>query len=213
MVYASSTLPPGPAAPSRRLTLDQARAHSRLIATLRTVFVAAAVASLTAVFVSTVVHGFNGGFAARSTMDGSAPLTMVNPRFSGRSATGEAFQITAEVATREGAASPRVSLNRPVYRDSAGRIMVAPNGLYDESQRQILLQGQVTVIDGAGNRFNTADARIDVENNVVRGENGIVGEGQLGVLRAGAYEFDQQRRTTRFYNSVVGTIPDRSTAD
>jgi lipopolysaccharide export system protein LptC len=194
--------------PRRALSLKAARQRSRLVGGLRRFFVAGAGAALASVFVFMALNAVEGGFM-RDQYAASEPLRMLNPRFTGRTDKGGAFQLSAEAATREKGAAPDMDLTSPVYRDVEGTIVLAPHGRYDEQGKKVSLGGEVLFSDPGGNRFSTPDMVIDLESGTITGQAGVTGAGPLGVLQADAYEIRQADRVVVLRGTVKGQIPER----
>ncbi|HVZ99334.1 MAG TPA: LPS export ABC transporter periplasmic protein LptC [Caulobacterales bacterium] len=193
--------------PRRVLSLRQARRRSAVVAGLRRFFVAAAGASFASVFVFMAVSTLQGvGAEDRAA---SEPLRMLNPRFTGRTAQGGPFQITAETALRDRGGKQLVHLASPVYRAQDGTVVLAPRGVYDESARSIVLNGEVLFSERGGNRFSTSNMVVDLANGAVHGDREVTGAGPLGVVRADAYEIRQGDRALVLHGAVRGQIPDR----
>lgn len=193
--------------PNRRLTLQQARGRSRLVHFLRFLFTGLAAASLASVFVYTTLYSYSGGFSRTEVSPSSEQVTMVQPRFTGRMNDDILFQLTAADAQRASEESGPIALNGPVYRESGGRVMVAPNGVYESTDGLIRLSGGVTFTDGSGNRFTSSDAVIDTRNRTLTGTAQIIGEGPLGVIRADAYELRDADGSIAFRGRVRGILP------
>lgn len=174
---------------------------------MRFVFVGLAAAALASVFVYTTAYSLAGGFTFQQQDNSAGPITMVQPRFTGRLDEAATFQLTANAASREGPNQGPISLNAPVYRETSGRVVLAPSGSYDAAGGQIDLSGGVTFTDDAGNRFTSSVAQIDVENRILRGATEIIGDGPLGVVRADAYELHGQGRIV-FRGNVRGVLPE-----
>lgn len=194
--------------PRRALTLKQARRRSRLIAVLRRVLVAAAGAALASVFVFMTLQGLESGFG-RDPYGSAEPMRMINPRFTGRTEGGGAYQLTAEAAVREDGGRRLLDLTAPVYRALDGAIVVAPEGDYDEARELVALSGGVLFSDPSGNRFSTPDMQIDLETGTIQGARGVTGAGPLGVVRADAYELRQTDRAVVLRGGVRGQMPER----
>ena len=195
--------------PRRALTLKQARRRSRLISLLRRVLVGAAGASLASVFVFMTMHGLEGGFG-RDPYGTAEPMRMINPRFTGRTDGGGAYQLTAEAAVREAEGRRLLDLTAPVYRAVEGTIVLAPEGEYDETRELVSLSGGVLFSDPSGNRFSTPDMQIDLNAGTIQGKRGVTGAGPLGVVRADAYEIRQGDRAVVLRGGVRGQLPERA---
>jgi lipopolysaccharide export system protein LptC len=207
--YASAANPTRVWEPRRELSLVQARKRSRLVAVLRRLFTAFAGASFASVFVSMGVFAAQGGFSGADLQE-VQPLRMINPRFTGRSEDGVAYQITADVAARGAEGERFLRLAAPVYRDAAGAAIIAPRGTYDESKEEVRLTDGVVFTDKSGNRFTTPSVRIDAVTGRVFGDHGVVGAGPLGVVRAESYELRQSDRAFVLRGGVRGELPEKA---
>lgn len=194
--------------PKRAQTLKAARRRSRLVATLRRVFVAGAGASFAAVFVFMALYAIEGGFNS-SRYSAQEPLRMLNPRFIGRTENGGPYQLSAEAAERAVGANQPIQLIAPVYRTEAGTIMLAPRGVYDEQAQTVVFDGEVLFADRGGNRFTTPNMMVDLEAGTLTGRGGVTGAGPLGVLQAERYELRDSDRALVLSGGVRGQIPDR----
>lgn len=194
--------------PKRAQTLRKARRRSRLVLSLRRVFVAGAGASFAAVFVFMALYAIEGGFNA-GQYAASEPLRMINPRFIGRTENGGPYQLSAEVAERPRGENQPIELVSPVYRTEAGTIMLAPRGVYDQVAKRVVFEGEVLFADRGGNRFTTPNMIVDLEAGTLTGRGGVTGAGPLGVLQAESYELRDSDRALVLRGGVRGQIPDR----
>ena len=197
-------------APRRRVSLERARRRSRLVLVLRRLFVALAGASAASVFVFMAVFTAQGGFSGGASLSGAEPLTMLNPRFTGREENGSAYRLTAEMAVREVVGQRLIKLNGPLYQTQEGASLLAPKGEYDEAAAQVRLTEGVTLVDRQGNRFVTPSVLIDLATGVVSGINGVTGAGPLGVVRARSYELRRSDGALVLQGGVTGMLPERA---
>jgi lipopolysaccharide export system protein LptC len=188
--------------------LAQARRRTKLVASLRRLFTAMAGASFASIFVSMGVFAAQGGFSGTDDLH-AQPLQMINPRFTGRTKDGVAYQITADVAMRGAEGERSLRLASPVYRDAGGAAVIAPRGFYDEAANEVRLTDGVVFTDKSGNRFTTPSVRIDVDTGAVHGEKGVRGAGPLGVMRGQSYELRQSDRAVVISGGVKGVLPPR----
>ncbi len=194
--------------PKRAQTLKAARRRSRLVASLRRIFVAGAGASFAAVFVFMALYAIQGGFNS-ARYSAQEPLRMLNPRFIGRTEKGGPYQLSAEAAERAVGENQPIQLIAPVYRTEAGTIMLAPRGIYDERAKTVVFDGEVLFADRGGNRFTTPNMMVDLEAGTLTGRGGVTGAGPLGVLQAERYELRDSDRALVLSGGVRGQIPDR----
>lgn len=195
--------------PKRQLTLEAAWKRSAQLSRLRLVFVGLASASFSSFFGFMTLHAALGGFTTRDEVSAAESLTMVNPRFSGRTAGGESFVVTATTAKRQGPQSDLIDLDKPVYT-AEGRKVVATAGLYNQAERTVQLTGEVVFSDEGGNAFTSTSAFVNTADNTVQGTRAVRGEGPLGSVRADSYEIRDSGSRVVFRGHVKGTIKQRS---
>ena len=194
--------------PARQLTLEAARKRSRQLSVLRLVFVGLASASFSAFFGFMTLHAALGGFGGRDEVSEVESLKMLNPRFSGRTAAGGVFDVTATTATRRGMQSDLIDLAAPVY-SAQGRKVTANTGVYDQAARTVELNGDVVFADESGNRFSSTTAFVNAAENRVEGKRAIRGEGRLGSVRADSYEIRDGGDRVIFRGRVKGVVKQR----
>lgn len=174
-------------APRRQLTLAQARRRSERVKYLRYGFVAASAMAI-GLFMGYILRSALTQDAAPPRVDDSQAVTMINPRFTGRDASGEIFTIIAEAATRRRSREGAVDLVGPIMRDAKGTEVHAPSGFYDRDLGILELYEDVRISDTAGYRFVSQGARVHVAEDRVEGLSPLEGKGPLGDIRADAYE-------------------------
>lgn len=194
--------------PARQLTLEAARQRSKTLSTLRLVFVGLASASFSAFFGFMTLHAALGGFGGQDEVSEVESLKMLNPRFSGRTAAGGMFDVTAATATRRGAQSDLIDLAAPVY-SAKGRKVTANAGVYNQNTRTVELSGDVVFADESGNTFSSTSAFVNAAENRVEGRRAIRGEGPLGSVRADSYEIREGGGRVIFRGRVKGVVKQR----
>jgi lipopolysaccharide export system protein LptC len=197
--------------PKRQLTLEAARKRSAQVSRIRLLFVGLATAAFSSFFGFMTLHAALGGFGTRDEVSAVESLTMVNPRFSGRSAGGESFVVTATTAKRQGPQSDLIDLEKPVYT-ADGRRVVATAGVYNQADRTVQLTGEVVFSDEEGNAFSSTSAFVRAADNVVVGARAVRGEGPLGSVRADSYEIRDGGSRVIFRGHVKGMIKQRANA-
>ncbi|MBI1251234.1 MAG: hypothetical protein GC189_07170 [Alphaproteobacteria bacterium] len=193
--------------PRRQVSLERARRRSRLVAVLRRLFVALSGASAASVFVFMAIFTAQGGFSGGARLNGAEPLTMINPRFTGREQDGGAYRLTADMAIREVVGQRLIRLSGPLYQAQEGASLIAPKGEYDEAGAMVRLTEGVTLVDRQGNRFVTPSVEIDLRTGIVSGINGVTGTGPLGVLSARSYELRRSDGALVLRGGVTGMLP------
>lgn len=177
---------PPPAADPR---LARWRERSRSVRRLR---VAAPVA-IGAIVVAVVAWIGVGGLLAdlRTVKASEGGLHMTNPRFFGRDEGGRAFTLQAVEAIRDARDLDRVTLSRPtVFLDHGTEHPTtahAPDGVYSEARRKLLLTGGVDLDDGKGTHLFSPSAEVDTRTGDVDGRGDVSGTSPLGRFQAAAY--------------------------
>jgi lipopolysaccharide export system protein LptC len=198
--------------PRRQVSLERARRRSRLVLHLRRLFVALAGAAAASVFAFMAVFTAQGGFSGGANLNGAEPLTMLNPRFTGREESGGAYRLTAEMAIREAVGDRLLRLSGPLYQTQEGASLIAPKGEYDEAAAAVRLTEGVTLVDRQGNRFITPSVVVNLRTGIVEGIDGVTGTGPLGAVRAGSYELRRSDGALVLRGGVTGMLPERSAA-
>ena len=171
--------------PRRAVTLAQARGRTNLVGILRMLFTVGAAASAGVLLGYVVFHAISSG---RDTVAPPASgVTMLNPQFNGRDASGQPFLITAATAKRRRGAVEVVDLDEPVLEDGLGTNVRANEGIYDRNARTLQLSGNVRLLDVTGYEFTSDTATMYVEDNRIEGRTPLTGEGPLGKVRADTY--------------------------
>lgn len=199
---ATATSPDFAWAPRRQVTLEQTRRRSAIVRGLRLVFTAGAAISigvLAGPVIANAIGDFSGG---RKSFEGSEIVTMLNPRFTGRDASGAAYVITADTAQRRRAEPEVVDLTNPMLVDEAGARVTAPEGTFDQRTQTLDLFRDVRVSDEAGYRFRTTTARFYIIEGRIQGLDPLEGEGPLGDIRSDSYEITEDGDVITFRGNV-----------
>jgi lipopolysaccharide export system protein LptC len=122
-------------------------------------------------------------------------IKLVGARFMGRMADGRSFLIGAGSAARSDTVMEQVVLTDPVLtlggETGAPSRMTAKRGVYDEKTRILRLSGDVRIDNGQGQRVATNDSIIDTRTGKISGQQGFVGDGPLGQVKANSYDVDR----------------------
>ena len=89
---------------------------------------------------------------------------------------------------RRSRVSEVLDLDKPNFAGALGQVITAPKGVYVESVQTLDLMGGVVFQDKSGNRFDTATARVESDNDRVIGPGVIKGTGPIGTVRGDSYE-------------------------
>lgn len=158
-----------------------------------------------------IQSAFQGGDGRRSFQSDEI-VTMINPRFTGRDAAGQAYVITAEAAQRRRGQDGIVDLTNPRMVDESGTNVTAPEGTYDLNAVTLDLFRDVRVADASGYIFSSTSARFFVNEGRVEGADPLRGVGPLGDIRSNTYQITEDGSVVTFDGDVEMTFyPDDPT--
>ncbi|MEO1101045.1 MAG: LPS export ABC transporter periplasmic protein LptC [Pseudomonadota bacterium] len=192
--------------PRRQLTLEQARHRSSIVGILRLAFTAAAAISIGLLVGQLAASSLSRSVGPAETYRADEVVTMINPRFTGRDQSGEAFVITADSAQRWRSNESLVDLVNPTLIDEFGGQVSAPGGLYDQDSQTLELYEDVRVKDAAGYEFTTTNARVFVREGRIEGLEPLSGTGPLGDVRSDTYEISEDGDVIRLQGNVQMTF-------
>ncbi len=136
-----------------------------------------------------------------------APV-MVAPHYQGVDSLDRPFSVTAKTATQLDA--NMVRLDAPVgdiTLDHARWVSVRSNaGLLNIPGKVLDLEGDVAMYYEGGYEMRTQTARVDLRRGTAQGNNAVEGQGPLGVLKANAFEVQEQGSRIIFNGDVRLTI-------
>ena len=209
--------------PDDRLRGRQAQVdrHSRMVRWMKIALPVGAILLIGAIFM--VGRERATVFDARSVAEIAAVgagMRLDNPRFSGMTADGDPFVVTAEWALPDGAMPNRIDLENPVGElqmgDQTVTVRAAAGELYREDER-MRLSGDVVLETSDGYRVRTPSVEIDMAAKTARAAERLHAEGPRGgieadrvrIVRAGDKEM-----TVRFEGDVrVRWRPEQASAD
>jgi lipopolysaccharide export system protein LptC len=133
---------------------------------------------------------FSGvGFDAIA-VDLSQGLRLANPRFSGATADGRPFLVTAEWALPDGPDPETVALGPvagEIRLDDARAVRLgAQGGEIRPKDERLRLEGGVTVETSDGWRLSAAEATVELDDNTLSAAGPVAGEGPSGRIDAGS---------------------------
>lgn len=141
---------------------------------------------------------------------------MTKPRFVGRDASGRMVHIEAQRALRR-EASGRLELDNPTATrsapgDTAYRSASAKRGYYRETDKQLELEGNVTLDLGDGHVFHTRRALVDLEGGHIDGPVAVHGSGPMGTISADTFDMTHEDQRLVFSGNVRLSV-DAAAAD
>jgi lipopolysaccharide export system protein LptC len=168
-------------------------------------------ASIVAIVVCIAGWGIARGLMpepALAPIDLSA-IRMKGPQFFGRDNNDRAFLLYAKEAIRDAREEGRITLSNPTFNLGGGKVR-ADRGIYVDGSTDIILRGNVVVIDGDGGRMETQEALIDTRTGIVTNRRapaakGVQIESRMGKISAQDYAVAKDGSVT-FRGGVRGTI-------
>ncbi|WP_300375559.1 LPS export ABC transporter periplasmic protein LptC [Henriciella sp.] len=192
--------------PRRQMTLAQARQRSSMVSMMRLAFTAGAAISAGIMIGHLTANAFSTSPGAIEKLSRDEVVTMVNPRFTGRDATGQAFVITATTAQRQTGGGDRIELENPELLTEDGTQITAPSGLYDQDAQTLDLYEDVQVENAKGYSFDSTSAKVFITEGRVEGIDPLQGSGPLGDVRCDTYEIIEEGDRVYCSGNVEMTI-------
>ena len=200
--------------PKRTLTLAAARRHSARIRFLRRLLI-----GLTILLGAFVVWTYSQrGTEIAKGLDETESARMVNPRFSGRTADGLPYKLTADEAIRLSHSASEVELVKPVmefFREAGAEtsIVIAEEGTYDDVTQVLNLRTDVDLTTDDGNKCLTSHARIFTLQQRIEGDEPIRCNGTFGVITGQTYEILDNYAVFKFKDGMTALLEDESSDD
>lgn len=188
--------------PRRQVTLEQTRRRTQFVRVMRMVFTAGAAIAIGVMAGPVIANAVSGLGDGRRSFAANEIVTMVNPRFTGRDASGDPYVITAEEAQRRRADERVIDLKNPKLIDQRGTQITAPEGTFDQSSQTLDLYRDVRVRDQAGYNFQSTSARFYITEGRVVGLEPLRGLGPLGDIRSDSYEITEDGDVITFTGNV-----------
>jgi lipopolysaccharide export system protein LptC len=164
------------------------RPRPPLIATLRILLPAVAVATLLAVIGAAILSAWRG---AENRAEVTRPIELIGPQLSGEDSKNRPFVITSATAERELGVANRIRLHDPVLVRDPGAAdqmkVTAKSGVYDETAGRLDLSGDVKFTSPNGTSTTQA-ATYDARTGEVLGAAAVQAAGAAGQqLQAGSF--------------------------
>jgi len=130
-------------------------------------------------------------------------LRMVNLRYTGYDKHGQPVTITAESARqRPSGKDDLVELQAPkadlTTQNGTWIAVTAETGMYQPTEQQLDLFGNVELFQDKGNSFRTDSAHVDIAKGTAEGNDAIEGNGPFGDMRAEGFRIEERGDVIRF---------------
>jgi len=183
---------------SRKAQIQKWRRRSAVVRFWRTALPASILAILIALSGWAVARGILWNAKVIAPVVGE--IQMVNGMLHGRDSNDRAFLLAALRAVRDARSEGAINLESPTFNLGAGKAE-AKTGIYVEEKGELILRGDVVIVDAQGGVIRTQEALIDTKTGVVTntqapGSGGIQIESNMGKINADDYIVDQNRKVT-----------------
>ena len=197
--------------PKRLTSLADARGRVLFINRLRIALLILAAVALVALAASAIFMSIERESRRPQKFEAEDIVRMVNPRFSGRTAKGEPYQVLAQSAMRRKGDPNIIDLVAPVMKDLEGSTLSSATGIYNTETKIIELTGKVKFLDPVkGLSFDTRNSVVLLAESRVYGRTGISGQGQMGSIQSNAYEIRDGGQVVLFTGGVRTRLKGRS---
>lgn len=177
--------------------------YSRLIRWLRLALPLAALA------IAAIVFTWSGPRQSLLTADMKPELKktigkneLVNPRFESTDAENRPYTLTAQRAVQDQQDGNIVILEKPVgdmVLDNGHWIAIeSSEGIFQQTERKLLLRGNVRLFHDGGYQLDTPELHIDVQNNTAMSDKEVHGQGPEGTIDAMGLQGDNAKGTLIF---------------
>jgi lipopolysaccharide export system protein LptC len=168
------------------------RAYSRLVSWMKVLLPLAALAVISALFLSAQKTGdLTEIFTAEELVTLGAGLRLDNPRFAGVTEQGEPFAIRAEWALPDSAMPRFIDLERPEgeIEMKGGRTISAHSatGRMHREKKILVLEGGVVLDTSDGYHIETDQIEFDLDAETAFGPGPVSGTGPSGQIDAGSF--------------------------
>jgi len=193
--------------PKRTLTLKAARQHTARIQFLRRALML--MACIIMGFIAWQFINQPAGFDLADNPDESVRMT--NPRYSGRTSDNLPYYLTAKEAVTESGLSNAVKLASPIldfYRSPGAAVskVMAENGVYDDVEKVLQLEGAVDLKTDDGYQCETMQAKILARDKAISGDEPIACEGNFGKVNGNAFDITNNYKTFTFKSGMHALI-------
>lgn len=197
--------------PKRLTSLSDARGRVLFINRLRIALLVLAALAMTGLVISAILMSVERNSRRPQKFEAEDIVRMVNPRFSGRTAKGEPYQVLAQSAMRRKGDPNIIDLVAPIMKDLDGSTLSSATGIYNTEKKIIELTGKVKFLDPIkGLSFDTRNSVVLLAESRVYGRTGISGQGQMGSIQSNAYEIRDGGKEVLFTGGVRTRLTGRS---
>jgi lipopolysaccharide export system protein LptC len=117
---------------------------------------------------------------------------LVNPRFENTDAENRPYTLTAKRAVQDEQDGNIVILENPVgdmMLDNGHWVAIeSSEGIFQQTERKLLLRGNVRLFHDGGYQLDTPELHIDVQNSTAMSDKDVYGQGPEGTLEARGLE-------------------------
>lgn len=135
---------------------------------------------------------------------------LINPKFQSEDTNGQPYSITADKATQNAEDMNTLLLQKPVADmtlKSGGVVKVtATNGQYQQEQKGLTLDGNVTVHHNSGYEIQTEKMNVDVTGQIITSDTPVTGHGSQADISATGLNVDGNSKIVTFKGPAKLTL-------
>lgn len=171
--------------------------YSRRVAILKVALPLLAFALLASLFIYSKTNAVREGliFADSELRRMASEARITNPRFSGVTTAGDAFSVSATIATPDAPKPGRIDLEDPStsisFASGVDLASYAKTGSLDIKTNIARLSGDVFLETSTGYRFEAAEVEMNFRTGNVESPDGVVATGPIGRIEAGSMQLVQ----------------------
>lgn len=154
-------------------------------------------------FLNPVHERFSLNFSSIEKTANDKPK-MLNPRFQGLDSSNQPFYVTADSATQE--SDSKVILDKvngeTTTKDGGWVSVLANDGIVYTEKDELHLFHDVQLYTGDGYEFRTEKAIVYMNENVIEGDEPVVGQGATGTIHAKSFRVEDGGKRIVFKRDV-----------
>lgn len=194
----------------RRRLLETLGRYSRFVSVSKMLLVLMTFLLIGAVVVLPLMRGDAGGMRVAFTATEESPEmepVMKNPRFQGADHKDQPYMVTADSAIqRDKSTVDLVNVSADMTMKDSWLLVKAKKGTLSLGEKELWLDGDVTLFHDAGYEMRTARVLVDLSKSEARGDTEVEGHAAMGSIKAGSFTVFDRGKHLVFHGPVKVVI-------